>query len=124
MSRVLVPQAPLLGFPTAVTLSLDPVEGAVGLYSLSSVQVAELRLFVLDAAIHFPDYCPVFTHNQLLLLGTPDESNQSVFVIVNTANNQTTVNLLAPILVNAGTGSCAQVILDGQDWPLRHILPA
>lgn len=26
---------------------------------------------------------------------------------------------MAPIVVNAATGMCAQVILEGQDWPLR-----
>lgn len=123
MSRVLVPQVPLLGFPTAITLSLDAVEGAVGLYSLVSAQAAELRLFVLDAAIHLPEYSPAFTRDQLALLESPEDTNQSVLVIVNTANNQTTVNLFAPILVNTGTGACTQVILDGQDWPLRHVLP-
>ncbi len=29
------------------------------------------------------------------------------------------MNLMAPIVVNAKTGACAQVILEGQDWPLR-----
>jgi flagellar assembly factor FliW len=31
----------------------------------------------------------------------------------------TSVNLLAPIVVNVHMGACAQVILDDQDWPLQ-----
>ena len=64
MSRVLVPAAALPGFPEATTLSLEPVEGALGLYSLASPQAAGLRLFVLDAALHLTDYKPVFTNEQ------------------------------------------------------------
>lgn len=124
MSRALIPAAPLPGFPGATTLSLEPVEGAIGLYSLVSAQVAELRLFALDAAIHLADYKPVFTNEQVALVGNPEAGNSSVLVIVNTADRETTVNLLAPLLLNAGTGSCAQVILEGQDWPLRASLPA
>lgn len=122
MSRVLVPAAPLLGFPEATTLSLEPVEGAIGLYSLASAQVSALRMFVLDAAVHLTDYKPVFTNEQCALVGNPDTGDRSVLVIVNTTDGQATANLLAPLLLNATTGSCAQVILEGQDWPLRHVL--
>jgi flagellar assembly factor FliW len=45
-------------------------------------------------------------------------------VIANPGESGTTVNLLAPIVVNATTGVCAQVILDDQDWPLRAQLSA
>ncbi|MFF5791568.1 flagellar assembly protein FliW [Paeniglutamicibacter sp. NPDC012692] len=123
MSRALVPVVPLPGFPTATTLSLDAVEGAIGLYSLVSAQAPELRFFVLDAAIHLADYDPVFTNEQMALVGDPAPGDNSVLVIVNTTDSQPTVNLLAPLLVNAGTGYCAQVILEGQEWPLRHLLP-
>ena len=123
MSRALIPAAPLPGFPEATTLSLEPVEGAIGLYSLVSAQVAELRLFVLDAAVHLVDYKPVFTNEQSALIGNPESGDRSVLAIVNTTDSQPTVNLFAPLLVNAGTGFCAQVILEGQDWPLRAPLP-
>ena len=42
-----------------------------------------------------------------------------VLVVTNPGETGTTVNLMAPIVVNADTGRCAQIILDGQDWPLR-----
>lgn len=69
------------------------------------------------------DYKPVFTNEQSALVGYTETGNRSVLVIVNTTDNQLTVNLFAPLLVNAGTGFCAQVILEGQDWPLRAPLP-
>ncbi|MET0843289.1 MAG: flagellar assembly protein FliW, partial [Mycetocola sp.] len=44
----------------------------------------------------------------------------SVLVVINPGEDEaTTVNLLAPIVLNRATGGCAQLILEGQDWPLR-----
>jgi flagellar assembly factor FliW len=123
MSRVLVPAAALPGFPEATTLSLEPVEGALGLYALASPQAAGLRLFVLDAALHLADYKPVFTNEQMALVGDPGPGSRGILVIVNTSDHQASVNLLAPLVFNADTGSCAQVILEGQDWPIRSALP-
>ena len=123
MSRVLVPAAALPGFPEATTLSLEPVEGALGLYALASPQAAGLRLFVLDAALHLTEYKPVFTNEQMALVGNPEPGSRGVLVIVNTSDHQASVNLLAPLVFNADTGSCAQVILEGQDWPIRSALP-
>lgn len=123
MSRVLVPAAALPGFPEATTLSLEPVEGAVGLYSLASPQAVGLRLYVLDARLHLADYTPVFTNEQMALLGDPIPDSRAVLVVVNTSDSKATVNLLAPLVFNTDTGSCAQVILEGQDWPIRSALP-
>jgi len=123
VSRVLVPAAELPGFPQATTLSLEPVEGAWGLHTLLSAQVPELRLFVLEAAVHLPEYAPEFTSEQLALVGNPAEDARTVLVVVNTAGGEASANLLAPLLLNSETGSCAQVILESQDWPLRHVLP-
>ena len=44
--------------------------------------------------------------------------------VVNPSESGTTVNLMAPIVVNATTGACAQLILDDQDWPLKAELSA
>ncbi|WP_083410932.1 flagellar assembly protein FliW [Arthrobacter sp. UCD-GKA] len=123
MSRVLVPAAALPGFPEATTLSLEPVDGALGLYSLASPQAAGLRLFVLDASLHLADYKPVFTNEQMALLGEPEPASRCVLVVVNTSDSQASVNLLAPLVFNTDTGACAQLILEGQDWPIRSALP-
>ena len=123
MSRVLVPAAALPGFPEATTLSLEPVEGTLGLYALASPQAAGLRLFVLDAVMHLADYKPVFTNEQMALVGDPGPGSRGILVVVNTSDRQASVNLLAPLVFNSDTGSCAQVILEGQDWPIRSALP-
>jgi flagellar assembly factor FliW len=116
--------APLPGMESLTTFSLVPVEHAVGLFSLESTEDEEVRLYLLDSATHLPDYRPRFSDEQLGRIGTPAAGGLSILTIVNTSGGRPTVNLLAPLLVNDATGACAQVILDGQDWPLRAPLLA
>ncbi|MCQ2002053.1 flagellar assembly protein FliW [Arthrobacter zhaoxinii] len=120
MSTVLTFLAPPPGFAPDVDFRLDDIDGASGLYAMSSTgTVAAHRLFVLDAAVYLPQYHPEITDEQRrqLKLETPEDA--VVLVVANPTLDGTTVNLLAPIVVNVSTGSCAQVILEDQDWPVR-----
>lgn len=103
---------------------LNPIPGVAGLYSLSAVNDDALRLFVLDAAVFLPAYSPVLSEDQRTALGLSSPSGARVLVVANPVGGKTTVNLLAPIVVNADAGRCAQVILDGQDWPVQAELQA
>jgi flagellar assembly factor FliW len=40
-------------------------------------------------------------------------------VVLNHAPGSTTVNLMAPIVLNPATGRCTQLVLDGREYPLR-----
>ncbi|WP_372698489.1 flagellar assembly protein FliW [Arthrobacter sp. JSM 101049] len=124
MSTRLAFAAPLPGLADLTEFTLEPVEDAVGLYSLDSADRPEIRFFVLDAATHLPDYAPRFSREQLALVGAAAVQKPTVLAMVNTSDREATVNLLAPVLVNPETGACAQVILEGQDWPLRSPLGA
>ena len=42
-----------------------------------------------------------------------------MLIVVNHSAGSTTVNLMAPIVLNRGTGRCTQLVLDGRDFPLR-----
>src|SRR5690606_32112085 len=46
------------GFAPHVDFVLDEVAGAIGLYTLRSVEVGAPRLFVLDAGVYLPAYTP------------------------------------------------------------------
>ncbi|MCU1402825.1 MAG: flagellar assembly protein FliW [Microbacteriaceae bacterium] len=107
------------GFAPAVDFVLDDIDGALGLYSLRSTDGDGTRMFVLDAGILLPDYAPEISDEQAesLQLETPEEA--MVLVVANPGDDGTTINLMAPIVVNAVTGRCAQVILDGDKWPIR-----
>ncbi len=57
-------------------------------------------------------------------LGVTSADEAIVLVVANPGENGTSMNLMAPIIVNSKTGASAQVILEGQDWPLRATLSA
>ena len=116
--------APPPGLAPLVAFSLDEIDGAPGLYALRAVGDVNRRLFVLDASVHLPDYAPMLTDEVCASLAVSTPENVLLLVIANPGESGTTVNLLAPIVVNATTGVCAQVILDDQDWPLRAQLSA
>ena len=115
--------SPPPGLAPLTDFVLDEIDGSAGLYSLEASAQPTTRLFVLDAAIFLPSYTPVISNEQsaALSLTTPDDA--LVLVVVNPGES-TTVNLMAPIVVNARTGTCAQLILDDQDWPLHAELGA
>ncbi|MCP2032947.1 flagellar assembly factor FliW [Okibacterium sp. HSC-33S16] len=108
------------GLEPFVDFLLVEIEGAPGLYTVTAAAEGGPRLFVLDAAVHLPSYQPTITDQQCELLALQKPEDASVLVVVNpAANEKTTVNLMAPIVVNMTTGGCAQLILEGQDWPIK-----
>ncbi|KQR44305.1 hypothetical protein ASF82_12575 [Frigoribacterium sp. Leaf164] len=122
--------APPFGLEPAVDFVLDEIDGADGLYALRAVDPAtsevdaSVRLFVLDAAVHLPDYSPVLTDEQTTALDLRSADEALLLVVATPAETGMTVNLLAPVVVNGRTGSGTQLILEGQDWPLRAELAA
>ena len=103
MSRVLRPAVALPGFPEATTLNLEPVEGAMGLYSVTSAQAPHLRWFVLDASVRLPDYAPAIHRGPVGIARNPDADSRSLLVVVNTSDSQVSANLLAPLLLHTQT---------------------
>lgn len=122
MSASLTFVTPPPGLDPTVDFTLDEVTGAAGLYSLHAATEPARRLFVVDAAVHLPDYSPVISFEQSDSLGVTDPEDALLLVVANPAATGTTVNLMAPIVVNSATGMSAQLILEGQDWPLRAAL--
>jgi len=119
MNPALTFVTPPPGLEPITDFTLNRVEGAAGLYSLQAVPNPDTRLYVLDASVHLPDYTPYISTEQSNALSLTTPADALVFVVVNPGEDSTTVNLMAPIVVNAVTGVCAQLILEGQDWPLR-----
>ncbi|PZE29802.1 flagellar assembly protein FliW [Curtobacterium sp. MCBD17_028] len=118
---------PPFGLEPLTSFTLQEVTGAEGLFALAghgttAAGTDDPRLFVLDAAVHLPDYAPVITEEQTALLDLRDAREAMLLVVANPAESGTTVNLLAPVIVNARTGIGAQLILEGQDHPLRAVL--
>jgi flagellar assembly factor FliW len=111
--------APPPGLDPFVDFILDEIDGAAGLYALRAADEPARRLFVLDAAVHLPSYAPVISDEQCAALAVSAPEQVMLLVVANPGEHGTTVNLMAPIVVNAATGVSAQFILEDQDWPLR-----
>lgn len=115
---------PPLGLEPLTDFTLEQLEGPDGLFALQSVDVPDRRMFLLDPSVYVPGYHPELTDEQVetLQLASPDEA--AMFVIANHRAGVTTVNLLAPIIVDMTTNMCAQFILEGQDWSIHAPLDA
>jgi flagellar assembly factor FliW len=125
VNPVLTFVAPPPGLAPLVDFSLDKIDGADGLYAMHALHAdldSELRLFLLDAQVHLPDYAPMLTDEQCAAVDVTTPEDAIVLVVANPAADGTTVNLLAPIVVNASTGASAQFILEGQNYSLRQEL--
>ncbi|WP_026551970.1 flagellar assembly protein FliW [Arthrobacter sp. H20] len=119
MSAALTFTAPPPGLDPLVDFSLDKIDGADGLYALQANKNASLRLFVLDAAVYLPAYQPAVPSANTEALDLPASGPLTFLVVANPGEGGTTVNLMAPILVNLATGQCTQVILDRGEWPVQ-----
>lgn len=115
----LVFSAPPPGFFPMIDFTLAPIPGADGLYTLRSADDPNIRLFVVDADSYVPDYSPSVPADALFAIGTDRPEGVQVLVITTASSGAPTVNLMAPILVNRATGQALQVILDGDEWPIR-----
>lgn len=119
MSEALTFTSPPPGLDPLVDFSLDKIDGADGLYALQASQNASLRLYVLDTAVYLPGYHPAIPASHTDALDLPDAQEPTLLVVANPGEGGTTVNLMAPIVLNEDTGRCTQVILERGDWPVR-----
>ena len=104
--------------------SLEPVPGAVGLYTLSAAERPEIRLFTIDAERHLPGYSPELPDDRAAELGIAEPSDALLLVVVTPSREGSTVNLLAPVIVNRTTGAALQLVLDDDAFPVRAELAA
>jgi len=112
------------GLSPLVDFDLEPVAEADGLYTLRSLEAPDIRLFVIDAPVYLPDYNPEMSVQQLESIGATESSEVRVLVVTTLSDGGPSANLMAPILMHATSGEATQVILDGDDWPLRMQLGA
>jgi flagellar assembly factor FliW len=124
MSGLVTFVAPPPGLSPLVEFDLEPVADAAGLYTLRALAAPDVRLFVIDAPVYLPDYNPQVTMQQLQSIGATETSEVRVLVVTTIADGGPSANLMAPILMHATSGDATQVILDGDQWPLRMPLGA
>ncbi len=103
---------------------LTPVDGAAGLYTLQAVERPEIRIFTIDAGTHLPGYSPELPDDRAAELGVTSADEVLALVVVNPSPEGSTVNLLAPVLINRTTGAALQLVLDDDSFPVRAELAA
>jgi len=116
--------APPPGLEPLDDFTLEPVAGADGLYTLASTERPEIRLFTIDASRHLPGYSPELPDERASELGITEPEEALLLVVVTPSHEGSTVNLLAPVIVNRATGAALQLVLDDDAFPVRAELAA
>lgn len=88
---------------------------------LQSIQEPGFAMPVMDPLLVKPDYTPEIADELLVGLGdlTPDNMLVMTTVTVPSDIKKLTTNLMAPIIVNTENLKACQVIVDGDDYPVK-----
>ncbi|MCR5785749.1 MAG: flagellar assembly protein FliW [Eubacterium sp.] len=117
----------VIGFPEfkKFTLIYDEEkkekEGAVSIIWLQSLDDEVFALPIMNPLIVSPDYNPHIEDEYLLPLGELNEVNTMAYVTVTIPSEieKISVNLRAPIIINADTRKGAQIIVE-EDFPVKY----
>jgi flagellar assembly factor FliW len=113
--------APLMGFGDQTAFHLVPLDEDGTLWSLRDATGSGLRLVVVAPTRFFPGYAPEIDDETVAALDLRDATEAAVLNVVTVGEDpaSSTVNLLAPIVINHRTMRAAQSVLVGTDLPLR-----
>jgi flagellar assembly factor FliW len=113
---------PMSGFPAYRQFVLVRLNDDGLLYAFTSIEDPELRFLVAPPEPFFPDYAPEIENDVLAALNTKDPDRLLVMVVITAGVNETTANLLAPIIVDRDTRRAMQVVLNGSGMPVRAVM--
>ncbi len=113
----------IVGFPDLVDFTLihDEEKGKDSIHWLQSIQEPAFAMPVMDPLLVRPDYNPEVDDELLKNIGTliPDEMLVLVTVTVPKDLTKMSVNLRGPIIINAAEKKAAQVIVEGEEYPVK-----
>ncbi len=95
-----------------------------GLCWMQSIDTEDLALPMVNPMFWFPEYSPEVADEQVQTIGELSEDDLNVFsVVVITDSLETmTTNLKAPIIVNIKTKKGMQVIVENEEYQIKHNL--
>ncbi|WP_380176344.1 flagellar assembly protein FliW [Kineococcus sp. DHX-1] len=113
--------SPIMGFGEQTAFHLVPLDEEGTLWSLRDASGSGLRLVVVAPTRFFPGYAPEIDDETVAALDLRDATEAAVLNVVTVGDDpaSSTVNLLAPIVINHRTMRAAQSVLVGTDLPLR-----
>ncbi len=94
------------------------------LLCLQSVATSQLAFVVMNPFALDHAYAPVLQPEELEYLGVKESTELCFYVLCVVKNpvSSSTVNMKCPLALNDHTRQCIQVILDGEDYGMRHLL--
>jgi flagellar assembly factor FliW len=113
---------PMPGFPRHRQFVLVRLNDEGLLYAFTSIEDPELRFLVAPPEPFFPDYAPEIEEEVFAALNTKDPDRLLLLVVITAGVNETTANLLAPIVVDRDSRRAMQVILNGSTMPVRAVM--
>jgi flagellar assembly factor FliW len=113
---------PMAGFPAHREFVLVRLNEQGLLFAFTSVQDPNIRFLVAPPEPFFSDYAPEIENDVLAMLNTKDPDRLLVMVVITAGTDETTANLLAPIIVDRDSRRAMQVILQGSDLPVRAVM--
>ena len=115
----------LFGFEDEKEFCILPFEGSEGsLLCFQSVQTPQLAFVAMNPFSLKPDYAPVLAAEELRELGVKRSEDLCFYAlcVVRSPVADSTVNLRCPVAVNDHAGRAMQVILDSEEYHMRHLL--
>jgi len=113
---------PMPGFPAHREFVLVRLNDDGLLYALTSTDDPELRFLVVPPEPFFPDYAPEIDNEVFATLNTKDPDRLLLLTVITAGVNETTANLLAPIVLDRDSMRAMQVVLSGSGLPVRAIM--
>ncbi len=114
----------LFGFEDEGEYLLIPFPGEGTLFSLQSVKTPSLAFVAVDPFTLHSGYTPRLQPSELKELGVKESTDLYFYALcaVKTPPSVSTVNLRCPLAINGDTRKGMQVILEGKEYGMRHIL--
>ena len=124
-SKIISFPSGIIGFPemTDFVLVFDEEKGKdTPIRWLQSLQETEFAMPVMDPLLVAKDYNPEVEDDYLLPLGEMGEEDTLVLVTVTVPKDLTkmSVNLQAPIIINAATKKAIQMIVNTEKYPIKY----
>ena len=117
----------IIGFPemTDFALVFDEEKGKdTPIRWLQSLQESGFAMPVMDPLLVAKDYNPEVEDNHLIPLGEMNAEDTLVLVTVTVPKDLTkmSVNLQAPIIINAESKKATQIIVNSEKYPIKYYI--
>ncbi len=124
-SKIITFENGIVGFPDMKRFALvhDEEKGVdAGIRYLQSMEEPEFAMPVMDPLRVVPDYNPEIEDELLNPLGDINPDNLLVLVTVSVPKEITkiSINLQAPIIINAEERKAAQIIVEGSEYKIKY----